>query len=60
MDTVTRIYPQPDKHFCSNCGSTNVAYEPTPFGAEDCALVIKVYRCLDCGTIDVPDFDEVA
>jgi len=61
MDTVTRMYPTADLHICSNCGSENVAYEPTPFGDEDCArVVIKVYRCRDCGVIDVPDFDEAA
>ena len=60
MDTVSRIYPQPDSHICSGCGSTNISYEPTPFGDEDCALVIKVYRCRDCGVVDVPDFDEAA
>ena len=55
------MYPTADLHICSDCGSENVAYEPTPFGDEDCArVVIKVYRCRDCGVIDVPDFDEAA
>jgi len=47
-------------HTCSECGSVNVSFEPTPFGDEDRPRLINVYRCRDCGTVDVPDFDEAA
>jgi len=60
MDTVTRMYPRADRHICSNCGSENVSYKPTPFADDECARLVKVYHCRDCRMIDVPDFDDAA
>lgn len=41
---------------CHSCKGRNVAREPTPFPDEDGPRVIIVYRCRDCGAIDVPGY----
>jgi len=60
MGTVSKIYPHRVTRICTNCGSENVSHEPTPFGDEDGHLFVSVYRCRDCGLVDVPDFGEAA
>jgi len=50
----------PVNDICDECGGQNVARTPTPFNDEDRPRIVLVYRCLDCGVLSVPDFDEAA
>ena len=45
---------------CDDCGGKNISREPTPFNDEDGTRIVVVYRCLNCGVLNVPDFDEAA
>ena len=45
---------------CDDCGSKHISREPTPFNDEDGTRIVVVYRCLNCGVLNVPDFDEAA
>ena len=60
MNRRTNSGGQLDVYICGNCGGKNISREPTPFGDEDGTRIVVVYRCLNCGVLNVPDFDEAA
>lgn len=49
-----------ENDICDDCGGNNISREPTPFNDEDGPRIVVVFRCLDCGVLNVPDFDEAA